>query len=93
MKKIFSLNGFGVFNRIKEVIEQPTPMTPEHREVLEAVLSLPTKYKDVVYLHYYENYTAHEIGQILQKNVNTIYTWLARAQKMMQEKLGGEGFE
>ncbi len=62
MKKIFSLNGFGVFNRIKEVIEQPTPMTPEHREVLEAVLSLPTKYKDVVYLHYYENYTAHEIG-------------------------------
>ena len=24
-----------------------------HREVLDAVLSLPKKYKDVIYLHYY----------------------------------------
>ena len=28
----------------------------EHREVLEAVLALPGKYKDVIYLHYYEGY-------------------------------------
>ena len=28
----------------------------------KAVLSLPAKYKDVVYLHYYEGYTAGEIS-------------------------------
>lgn len=63
----------------------------ENREVLEAVLSLPAKYKDVVYLHYYEGYTAGEISKILGKNVNTVYTYLNRARKILAEKLGGNG--
>ena len=63
----------------------------ENREVLEAVLSLPAEYKDVVYLHYYEGYTAGEISKILGKNVNTVYTYLNRARKILAEKLGGDG--
>ena len=63
----------------------------ENREVLEAVLSLPAKYKDVMYLHYYEGYTAGEISKILGKNVNTVYTYLNRARKILAEKLGGDG--
>lgn len=63
---------------------------PEESGVLQAVLSLPSKYRDVIYLHYYEEYTAPEIGQILGKNVNTVYTLLNRAKKLLQEKLGGE---
>ena len=66
-------------------------MGEDHREVLEAVLSLPPKYKDAVYLHYYEGYTAPEIGRILGKNVNTVYTLLGRARQLLKEKLGGEG--
>lgn len=65
----------------------------EHRELLELVLKLPPKYKEVIYLFYYENYTASEIGRILKKNENTIYTWLSRAKKILKEQLGGEGFE
>lgn len=64
---------------------------PEDSGVLQAVLSLPLKYKDVIYLHYYEDYTAPEIGTILGKNVNTVYTLLNRAKKLLWEKLGGEG--
>ena len=59
-------------------------------EVLEAVLSLPVRYKDAVYLHYYEGYTAPEIAKILGKNVNTIYTLLNRARQLLREKLGGD---
>lgn len=66
----------------------PAP-EPEQREVLEAVLALPTKYKDVVYLHYYEGYSAPEIAQILHKNVNTIYTRLTRARHLLKESLKG----
>ena len=33
---------------IDELVEQPASLPPDHREVLEAVLSLPKKYKDVV---------------------------------------------
>ena len=40
------------------VIEQPALLPPDNRAVLEAVLSLPPQYKDVVYLHFYEDYTA-----------------------------------
>lgn len=66
---------------------------PEHREVLEAVLALPKKYKDVVYLHYYEGYTAPQIGKLLNKNMNTVYTLLARAKKLLKQELGGDDFE
>lgn len=72
------------------LIDQAAPEAPQHREVLEAVLSLPQKYRDVIYLHYYEGYSAPQIGQILGKNVNTIYTLLARSRQMLRERLGGE---
>lgn len=67
-------------------------MQPEDGVVLDAVLRLPDKYKNVIYLHYYEGYTAVEIGAILQKNENTIYTWLSRAKKQLKESLGGDYF-
>lgn len=78
---------------IEEVLEQPVEMPPDNREILEAVLSLPSKYKDVVYLYYYEGYTAPEIGEILGKKVNTIYTLLNRSRKILREKLGGDTYE
>ena len=78
---------------LDELTEQAAPLEEENREVLEAVLSLPIKYKEAVYLHYYEDYTAPEIAKILGKNVNTVYTLLNRARGMLREKLGGDGDE
>lgn len=77
---------------LDEVLEQPAEIPSDHREVLEAVLSLPKKYRDVVYLHYYEDYTAPEISKILGKNVNTIYTLLNRSRQALREKLGGDDY-
>lgn len=73
-----------------ELISEAECVSPESSCVLEAVLSLPPKYKNVVYLHYYEGYTAPEIGKLLGKNVNTVYTLLTRAKNMLKERLGGE---
>lgn len=78
---------------LDELLEQPEQETPDYAYVLEAVLALPQKYRDVVYLHYYEGYPAPEIGQLLGKNVNTIYTLLTRARKLLREKLGGDWYE
>lgn len=78
---------------LEEIAEQAAELPEDHREVLEAVLSLPQKYRDVVYLHYYEGYTAPRIGEILGKNVNTVYTLLTRSKQMLRERLGGEGYE
>ena len=78
---------------LDEIMEQPAKVSPDHREVLEAVLSLPPKYRDVVYLYYYEEYSAPEIGHVLGRNVNTVYTLLTRSRKMLQEKLKGDDYE
>ena len=75
---------------LDEVVQLPAETPPDHREVLEAVLSLPPKYKDVVYLHYYEGYTAPEISRMLGKNVNTVYTRLNRSKQLLRDKLGGD---
>lgn len=73
---------------IEDIVLLPAVQAEEYNNVLETVLGLPQKYKDVVYLHYYEGYSAVDIGKILGKNVNTVYTLLARARKMLQERLG-----
>ena len=78
---------------LDDLLEQPDQVPEDHREVLEAVLALPDKYRDVVYLHYYECYTAPEIGTILHKNPNTVYTLLTRARDELRKMLGGEDFE
>lgn len=75
---------------LEELLDQPAPLLEEHREVLEAVLALPQKYRDAVYLHYYEGYTAAEIGKLLGKNTNTVYTLLTRARERLRETLGGD---
>lgn len=72
------------------LLDQPAELTETDRTVLDAVLALPPKYRDVVYLHYYEGYTAPQIGEILKKNTNTIYTLLTRAKQALRETLGGD---
>ncbi len=77
---------------LEELVNEPAVVEEEQREILEIVLSLPEKYKDIVYLHYYEGYSAVEIGRILGKNVNTIYTLLSRARKILKERLEVAGY-
>ncbi|HJD29939.1 MAG TPA: sigma-70 family RNA polymerase sigma factor [Candidatus Blautia avicola] len=67
--------------------EKPGEPAPDHSDVLEAVLALPSKYKDVIYLYYYEEYSAEEIGQILRKNTNTVYTLLNRGRQLLRSSL------
>lgn len=74
---------------LDEIVERPSELPPDYREVWEAVCSLPPNYRDVVYLHYFEDYTAPQIGRILGKNVNTVYTLLTRSKQMLKGKLGG----
>lgn len=63
----------------------------KNNDVLDEVMSLPAKYRNVIYLHYYEGYSVEEIGQILGKNKNTIKSWLRRGRTELKlNMLGGE---
>ena len=74
---------------LEAAAQYPAQLSPDYRDVREAVFALPQKYRDVVYLHYFEAYSAPEIGGILGKNVNTVYTLLTRSKQLLREKLGG----
>ena len=59
----------------------------EPNEILKSVMELPEKYKSVVYLHYYEGYTAEEIAKILKKPQSSIRVHLHKARKLLKEVL------
>ena len=75
---------------LDEILDMPQPLEESHREVLEAVLALPEKYRVPIYLHYYEGYSAPELGRLLRKNSNTVYTHLNRGKAMLKEVLADE---
>ncbi len=75
---------------IDEAAPLPARQAGLHSDVLEAVLALPEWYRNVIYLHYFEGDSAVEMGKLFRRNVNTVYTLLARARRMLQVRLGGE---
>ncbi|WP_319633350.1 RNA polymerase sigma factor [Sinanaerobacter chloroacetimidivorans] len=60
----------------------------EQSEIIIALLQLPSKYKDVVYLHYYEGRSIPEIAKIMSQNTNTIYSRLRRAKEKLKVNEG-----
>ena len=78
---------------LDEAYDSPVQMTDTTRQVIDAMMALPEKYKDAVYLHYYEGYTAPEIGKMLGKNVNTVYTAINRGGKLLRDRLGGDAYD
>lgn len=59
-------------------------------ELLSLVLTLPNKYKIVIYLYYYEGYKTHEIANILNINESTIRSHLAKGRSLLKDKLKEE---
>jgi RNA polymerase sigma-70 factor (ECF subfamily) len=64
----------------------------EYSEVLSMVLGLPQKYRTVIHLYYYENYSIKEIAGLLGKKQSTVGTMLSRGRTILKNKLVG-GFE
>ena len=64
--------------------------TPEESEVYHAVMSLPAKYRTVIHLYYYEEYSVKEISCITGDRESAIQTQLFRACKKLKEILGKE---
>ena len=61
-------------------------------DILNAVKALPENYRNTIYLHYYEGYTAKEIGRILDAKENTVLSWLSRGREVLRKELDG-GFD
>lgn len=71
------------------VIEEAHPesiafQTMEDQLLSERVLSLPTKFKEVIFMHYFEEMKIQEIADVLGAKVNTVKTRLKRGRAMLK---------
>lgn len=73
-------------------LDENLPAPEQTESPLEYVRKLPENYRNAIYLHYYEGYTAKEIGQILGAGQNTVLSWLSRGRELLKKEMIG-GFE
>ena len=68
---------------------EPNPQfeTEEQSRLFDAVRELPPKYRIVVHLYYYEEYSVKEIAQILKIRETTVQTQLMRARNKLKSRL------
>ena len=66
---------------------------PPDSAVLDAVMALPEKYREAVYLYYYEGYSVREVAALLGRSEAAVSAHLSRGRKSLRQTLGGEFYE
>jgi RNA polymerase sigma factor (sigma-70 family) len=78
------------WNRLKVPLDEELSYIPkEDSEVLTSIFCLPQKYRTVIHLYYYEDYSINEIAMLLNKKPATVGTWLSRGRNLLKTKLVG----
>lgn len=77
---------------LEEYIETLSFETPATKELFEEVMKLPEKYRVVVHLFYYEDYSIKEIARILKTTESNIKVRLSRGRAKLKDALK-EGWE
>lgn len=71
---------------IKSLFQQENVVQKEDDRVLEWVMALPVKYKQVIYLHYYEGYRTSEIASMLHCSESTVRNQLLRGEEASEKE-------
>ena len=72
---------------LEEITEEPIFSTPEKSSLFYAVQELPQKYRQIVYLYYYEEYSIREIGGMLKLSETAVKSRLLRARQKLKGDL------
>ena len=72
-----------------ESLEDGIIKSIESRELLNEVMNLPIKYKEVIILYYYQQFSSKEISEMLKLPEGTIRTRLFRARELLKKNVTG----
>lgn len=75
---------------LEDYMETLTFETSESEDLFETVMHLPDKYRIVIHLFYYEDYTVREIAEILKLSESNVKVRLSRGRALLREKLQEE---
>lgn len=75
---------------LEEYIETLVFTEPDDRELFETVMELPEKYRIVIHLYYYEDYSVNEIAKVLKLTESNVKVRLLRGRQMLREALKEE---
>ncbi len=91
MQKSFWKRKRNIYDETTEMMLQSVAVPDKDTELLQAVWRLPSKYADLLYLHYYEGYTIEELAEIMHKNPSTLRSRLSRATDLLRKELEQNG--
>ena len=77
---------------LEEAAEAAAPEVARS-DVLDAVMELPDKYREAIYLFYYEGYSAKEIAALTGRSEAAVSAHLSRGRKKLRAMLGGRAYE
>lgn len=63
---------------------------PPDSSVLDAVMALPSKYREAIYLHYFEGYAVRDIAVITGRSEDAVNAHLSRGRKKLRLTMKGE---
>ena len=72
---------------LEDYMETLEFQSPEDRGLFETVMGLPEKYRVVLHLYYFEDYSVKETAALLSVTEGSVKTRLSRARAMLKEIL------
>jgi RNA polymerase sigma-70 factor (ECF subfamily) len=70
----------------EEIIERRS----ERQELVDSIMKLPDKYREIIHLFYYQDLDVNEISRILKIPGGTVKSRLFKARNLLHEMMGGE---
>ena len=79
------------FKKTAPLTEDLSFELPEQSDVYYAVAELERKYRTVIHLFYFEDYSVKEIAKMLKMNESTVKSRLHRGRQLLKNMLEGSG--
>jgi len=93
INRLFLLNDqVKTFKKVESAEKQYFVRT-DYIEMVEAILSMPIKYREVFVLRFYKGLNMKEISETLKVDESTIRSRIQRGRKMLRKKFGGDLIE
>jgi len=89
-KRVIVTDDFNTYSNERNDTEDIIEKRNERKDVIDAVMKLPDKYREVVHLYYYLEMDVKDIAKVMKIPSGTVKSRLFKARNLLHDMLGGE---